>query len=143
MPGTQPDGPPLAEYFQVNNADANLTHVPLGVSNQSACYCSDMMSTGFGGAEGAEKANIPAGGTVAVFGVGPVGIMAVAGARLRAAGLIIAVDKIPMRLGFPREYGADVTINFALTDPIEEIMKIPMGSSSTPPLNASAIRTRS
>lgn len=78
----------FAEYFHVNDADGNLALVPPGVSSEAAVYCSDMLSTGF---VAAEHGDIPIGGTVAVFGQGPVGLMATAGARLRGAGLIIAV----------------------------------------------------
>src|SRR5262245_58306264 len=53
-----------------------------------------MLSTGF---MGAELADIPIGGTVAVIALGPVGLMAVAGARLRGAGLVIGVDSVPAR----------------------------------------------
>jgi threonine dehydrogenase-like Zn-dependent dehydrogenase len=43
----------FADYFHVNDADANLTLIPEGVSDEAACYTTDMMSTGFKGAENA------------------------------------------------------------------------------------------
>src|SRR5580700_6793094 len=84
----------FAEYFHVNEADANLALIPDDVSDETAVYCCDMISTGF---VGAENANIPLGGTVAIFAQGPVGLMATAGARLKGAGLIIAVESIRAR----------------------------------------------
>ncbi|MFW6144942.1 MAG: alcohol dehydrogenase catalytic domain-containing protein, partial [Candidatus Natronoplasma sp.] len=54
----------FADYFHVNEADANMAHIPEGVSDEEATYVTDMMSTGF---SGAEIANIPIGGTVAVL----------------------------------------------------------------------------
>lgn len=111
----------FAEYFHVNDADANLTLIPDDVSDEAACYTTDMMSTGF---KGAENADIVLGGTAAVFGMGPVGQMAAVCARLLGAGLVIAVDNMPQRLELAREYGADVTINFSEVDAIAEIMKI-------------------
>ncbi|WP_299774216.1 zinc-binding dehydrogenase [uncultured Pseudoteredinibacter sp.] len=114
----------FAELFHVNRADANLTIIPYSISEEVAIYTADMMPTGFGCAEGA---NIPKGGTVAVFGVGPVGLMALAAARLLGAGQVIAIDKIPQRLDFALEYGADAIINFEHEDPISEIMKITKG----------------
>ena len=114
----------FAEYFHVNDADANLTHIPENVSDEAACYTTDMMSTGF---KGAENAAIVLGGSAAVFGLGPVGQMCVAGAKLLGAALIIAVDNIPHRLELAKEYGADVTINFNEKDPLEEIMAITNG----------------
>jgi len=58
----------FAEYFHVNEADANMALIPDEVSDEVAAYCTDMMSTGFAGAE---NADIPLGGTVAVFAQGP------------------------------------------------------------------------
>jgi threonine dehydrogenase-like Zn-dependent dehydrogenase len=70
----------FAEYFHVNEADANMAKIPRSVPDEMAVYCCDMLSTGF---MGAEHGNIPIGGTVAVFAQGPVGLMCTAGARLR------------------------------------------------------------
>lgn len=114
----------FAEYFHVNDADANLVPIPDAISDEAACYATDMMSTGF---RGAEAAQIPIGGTVAIFAQGPVGLMATAGARLLGAGLIIAVDKRPNRLKLSKWYGADITLNFTEVDPEEEIMDITNG----------------
>ena len=114
----------FAEFFHVNRADANLTIIPYSISEEVAIYTADMMPTGFGCAEGAA---IPKGGTVAIFGVGPVGLMALAAARLLGAGLIIAIDKIPQRLDFAIEYGADAVINYEIEDPIEQILKLTKG----------------
>lgn len=114
----------FAEYFHVNDADANLAHIPADISDDVAVYVADMLSTGF---MGAEHANIPIGGTVAVFALGPVGLMAIAGARLRGAGLIIGVDCIPEREKLARHYGADEIIDFTQTDPVEEIMRLTSG----------------
>src|SRR5208282_5114407 len=100
----------FAEYFHVNEADANMALIPGEVFDDTAVYCCDMMSTGF---MAAEHADIPIGGTVAVFALGPVGLMAVAGARLRGAGLVIGVDSVPARQELARRYGADVIVNQA------------------------------
>jgi len=114
----------FGEYFLVNQADANLARIPEGVSDESAVYCCDMLSTGFAGAE---IGNIPIGGTVAVFALGPVGLMAVAGAKLRGAGLIIGVDTVEKRFQLAREYGADQVLDFAETDVVAEIRNLTEG----------------
>nr|HID58050.1 NAD(P)-dependent alcohol dehydrogenase [Desulfobacterales bacterium] len=114
----------LAEYFHVNEAEANLTLIPDDVSDEAAAYTTDMMSTGF---KGAENADIVLGGSAVIFGQGPVGFMATACTRLLGAALIIAVDAVPRRLELSKEYGADVTINFKEQDPVEEIMKLTNG----------------
>ena len=109
----------FAEYFHVNEADANMAPVPDGVADDMAVYCADMLSTGFAGAEGA---NIPIGGTVAIFAQGPVGLMATSGARLRGAGRIFAVESIPVRQELARFYGADVVIDPTAGDPVAAIL---------------------
>jgi isopropanol dehydrogenase (NADP+) len=114
----------FAEYFHVNEADANMAHIPAGVADDSAVYCCDMISTGL---MAAENANIPPGGTVAVFALGPVGLMAVAGARMLGAGLIIGVDSIPRRQELARSYGADVTVDFEKEDAVARVMDLTGG----------------
>lgn len=115
----------LAEYFHVNNAEGNLTPIPESISDDIAVYVTNMMSTGL---VGAEHADIPTGGTVAVFALGPVGLMAVAGARLLGAGLIIGIDSVPKRQELARFYGADEIVDFTKSDPVEEIMRITDGA---------------
>ncbi|MBE0534560.1 MAG: NAD(P)-dependent alcohol dehydrogenase [Phycisphaerae bacterium] len=111
----------LAEYFLVNNAEANLALIGDDLSDEQAVYCCDVISTGL---MGAEHANIPVGGSVAVFAQGPVGLMATAGARLRGAGLIIAVESVPKRQELARKYGADIIVDFSQTDPVQEIRRL-------------------
>ncbi|MBM9603549.1 zinc-binding dehydrogenase [Desulfopila inferna] len=83
-----------------------------------------MMSTGF---VGAEHANIPIGGSVAVFAQGPVGLMATVGSRLLGAGLVIAVEGIPKRKELAKHFGADLVIDFNEKDPVEAILEITDG----------------
>jgi threonine dehydrogenase-like Zn-dependent dehydrogenase len=114
----------FAERFHVNQAVANLAPIPDDLPDEQAVYACDMMSTGFAGAE---NADIPMGGTVAVFAQGPVGLMATAGARLQGAGMIIAVETVPNRIELARHYGADEVVDFAETDPVEAIMELTGG----------------
>jgi threonine dehydrogenase-like Zn-dependent dehydrogenase len=114
----------FAEYFHVNDAEANLAPIPKGVSPEAAVYTCDMMSTGF---MGAEFADIPLGGTVAVFALGPVGLMAAVGAKLKGAGLIIGIDGMPHRLELAKKLGVDVTLNFKEVDPVKKIMELTDG----------------
>jgi threonine dehydrogenase-like Zn-dependent dehydrogenase len=114
----------FAEYFHVNEADANMAHIPAAVTDDAAVYCCDMISTGL---MAAENANIPPGGTAAVFALGPVGLMAVAGARLLGAGLIIGVDSVERRKELARSYGADVIVDFEKEDAVARIMELTGG----------------
>ncbi|MFP3872122.1 MAG: NAD(P)-dependent alcohol dehydrogenase [Candidatus Natronoplasma sp.] len=114
----------FADYFHVNEADANMAHIPEGVSDEEATYVTDMMSTGF---SGAEIANIPIGGTVAVFAQGPVGLMATKGAQLQGAGTIIAVESVEKRKKLAKKYGADEIVDFTEVNTVEKIMELTDG----------------
>ncbi len=114
----------FAEYFHVNEADANLAHIPENVSDDAAVYCADMMTTGF---MAAENANIPMGGTVAIFAQGAVGLMATVGSRLHGAGLVVAVESVPKRQELARYYGADVVVDFTKEDPVQRILDLTQG----------------
>ncbi len=113
-----------AEYVRVPDAQANLAPVPDGLTDEQVLMCPDIMSTGFAGAE---AANIRIGDTVVVFAQGPIGLCATAGAKLRGASTIIAVDGIDDRLQISRNMGADITLNFRQVDVVGEIMKITGG----------------
>ena len=114
----------FAEFFHVNDADANMAKIPDEVTDEAAVYCADMLSTGF---MGAENGNIPIGGTVAVIAQGPVGLMCTAGARLRGAGLVIGVESVPGRQELARAYGADEIVDFSKEDVVERTLELTDG----------------
>jgi threonine dehydrogenase-like Zn-dependent dehydrogenase len=114
----------MAEYFHVNNALANLAPIPDDLTDEQAAYCCDMLSTGF---VAAEFGNIPIGGSVAVFGEGPIGMMATVGARLCGAGFVIGIESKPNRIAMARKFGADAVVNFTNEDPVEAIMRLTGG----------------
>ncbi|EGL55404.1 alcohol dehydrogenase [Methylophaga aminisulfidivorans MP] len=113
-----------AEFLVVPDAQANLAPVPYGLTDEQVLMCPDIMSTGFAGAE---SANIKIGDIVAVFAQGPIGLCATAGARLKGASLIIAIDGIDERLSYARQLGADISLDYRKVDIISEIMKITGG----------------
>ena len=114
----------FAEYFHVNDADANMAKIPDSVPDEMAVYCCDMLSTGF---MGAEHGNIPIGGTVAVLAQGPVGLMCTAGAKLRGAGMIIGVESTPSRQKLAQTYGADEIVDFTKEDVVDRVMELTGG----------------
>jgi threonine dehydrogenase-like Zn-dependent dehydrogenase len=116
-----------AEYVRVPFATANLAPIPDALSDEQVLMCPDIMSTGFGGAE---NGAIRIGDTVAVFAQGPIGLCATAGARLRGASRIIAVDCVPERLEMARRLGADHVIDFRSTEPVEEILRLTGGQGA-------------
>lgn len=114
----------FAEYFHVNEADANMAKIPPSVPDDMAVYCCDMLSTGF---MGAENGAIPIGGTVAVIAQGPVGLMATEGARLRGAGLIIGIESVPRRQQLAHVYGADEILDFTREDIVSRVLELTDG----------------
>ena len=114
----------FGEYFHVNEADANMARIPDAVPDDMAVYCADMLSTGI---MGAENADIPVGGTVAVFAQGPVGLMATFGARLRGAGRVIAVESVPARQELARFYGADAIVDYTRGNVVEQVLALTDG----------------
>jgi len=114
----------MAEYFVVPAAQANLAPIPEGLPDEKAVYATDMLSTGFAGAENAELA---LGETVEIFAQGPVGLAATIGARLLGAGLIIAVESKPERQRIAKRFGADVIVDFTGADPVEQILELTDG----------------
>ncbi|MCA1855223.1 NAD(P)-dependent alcohol dehydrogenase [Massilia oculi] len=126
-----------AEYVRVPFAMANLAPVPDGLSDEQVLMCPDIMSTGFGGAE---NGAIRIGDTVAVFAQGPIGLCATAGARLRGASRIIAVDSVPARLEMARRLGADHVIDYRSTDPVEAILELTDGQGADVTIEALGVQ---
>lgn len=110
----------FAEYFHVNDADGNLAHLPEGMDPAAACMLSDMVPTGF---HGVELADIQLGDSVVVIGIGPVGLMAVAGTALRGASHIYAVGSRPNCIKIAKEYGATDIINYHDGDIADQVME--------------------
>lgn len=114
----------MGEYFHVNDADMNLALLPDGISLEAAVMVTDMVTTGF---HGAENADIQLGASVAVVGIGPVGLMGVAGAQLRGAGRLIAVGSRPVCVETAKFYGATDIVNYRDGDIVEQILKLTNG----------------
>ena len=127
-----------AEYVLVPDAQANLAPIPDGLTDEQVLMCPDIMSTGFAGAE---NANIKIGDTVVVFAQGPIGLCATAGARLRGASTIIAVDGNDHRLGIARRLGADNTLNFNNVDVVAEVLKLTGGRGADSAIEALGLQS--
>lgn len=113
-----------AEYVLVPDAQANLCPIPDELSDEQVLMCPDIMSTGF---SGAERGEIAIGDAVTVFALGPIGLCAVAGARLKGATTIIGVDAVPERMAMARQLGATHTVNFKDGNVVEQIMALTDG----------------
>lgn len=112
-----------AEYARIPFANAGLVKLPEDITDDEALLLSDIFPTGYFGASLAE---IRHGDTVAVFGCGPVGLFAIAGAFMFGAGRVIAVDKLADRLEMAKDWGAEV-IDFEREDPVKTIKDLTGG----------------
>ncbi|MDY5159941.1 NAD(P)-dependent alcohol dehydrogenase [Actinotignum urinale] len=114
----------FGEFFHVNDADGNLAIMPDNVSPVEACMLSDMVPTGF---HGVELADVKFGDTVLVIGIGPVGLMSVAGANLRGAARIMAVGTRPNCVEVAKGYGAAEFISYRDGGIAEQVLKLTDG----------------
>lgn len=110
----------FADFFHVNEADANLALLPDSIDPAAAVMLSDMVPTGF---HGVELAEVAFGDTVCVIGIGPVGLMAVAGSALRGASRIYAVGSRTNCIEVAKGYGATDIVNYREGDIVEQIME--------------------
>lgn len=114
----------FGEFFHVNEADANLALLPDSIDPAPAVMLADMVPTGF---HGVELADVKFGDDVCVIGIGPVGLMSVAGAALRGAANIYAVGSRKVCGDVAREYGATQIINYKDGDICDQIMELTHG----------------
>jgi glutathione-independent formaldehyde dehydrogenase len=114
--GPYPGG--QAEYLRVPYADFNCLPLPAGTEHESDyALLADIFPTGY---HGCELAGVAPGETVAIYGAGPVGLMAAYSAMLRGASRVFVIDRIPERLAKVREIGA-TAVDFSRCDPVQRI----------------------
>ncbi|MFJ8589237.1 zinc-dependent alcohol dehydrogenase [Streptomyces sp. NPDC093595] len=122
MLGGYPGG--QAEYARVPFADIGPVKIEDGLSDDKVLFLSDILPTGY---IGAEMCDIRPGDTVAVWGAGPVGQFAVASAFLLGAERVIAIDRFPYRLErLERHTGAE-TLNYEESDVLEALRDMTAG----------------
>ena len=114
----------FSEFFHVNDADGNLALLPSNIAPTDACMLSDMVSTGF---HGVELADVQFGDTVLVIGIGPVGLMSVAGANMRGASRIFAVGTRPVCIRAAEGYGASEFISYKNGSIDEQVLALTNG----------------
>ena len=104
-------------------ADVGPIKVPDGLTDEQVLFLSDIFPTGYMAAEFCE---LKGGETVAVWGCGPVGQMAIRSAFLLGAERVIAIDTVPERLALARAGGAE-TLDFLGEDIYERIRDMTNG----------------
>ncbi|HEV8513299.1 MAG TPA: alcohol dehydrogenase catalytic domain-containing protein, partial [Cyclobacteriaceae bacterium] len=112
-----------AEYVRVPLADSTLIKLPEEVSIEEGVLAGDVISTGF---YSAKRAQIKKDGVYAVVGCGPVGLMAILGAREYGAEKIYAIDKESSRLEVAKQFGA-VPIDASKNNALEIVKEASQG----------------
>jgi len=109
-----------AQYVRVPFANVGPLKVPDELADEQVLFLSDILPTGY---MGAEMCNIQPGDVIAVWGCGPVGQFAIASALMLGAERVIAIDRIPYRLKMARERaGATDILNYEQVE-IQEALK--------------------
>ncbi len=98
----------------------NLAMIPDGVSLEQAVMIPDMMCTAF---EGVHQLAPEFGSSIAVLGIGPVGLMAVRAAVLHGAGKVFAIGSRKRCFAVAKEYGATHLIDYHHEDYLNQILK--------------------
>jgi glutathione-independent formaldehyde dehydrogenase len=122
-----------AEYLKVPYADFNCLKLPKGNEHETDfVLLADIFPTGY---HGNELANVSPGESVAVYGGGPVGLMAAYSAMLRGAAKVFVVDRVRERLAKAEEIGA-VPIDFSKGDPAKQIKDMTDGKGTDKGIDA-------
>ncbi|WP_435110969.1 zinc-binding dehydrogenase [Nocardiopsis synnemataformans] len=109
----------FAERVRAIDADMTMTPIPDSISDEQALMVPDMVATGL---TGVERMEFELGDSVAILGVGPVGLMGVAGAVLRGASRIVAVGSRPKTLELARRYGATDVVDYKKGPVVEQVL---------------------
>ncbi len=112
-----------AQYVRVPYADVGPIKVPDSLTDEQVLFLSDIFPTAYMAAEHCE---ITPEDTIAVWGCGPVGVLAVKSCFLLGAKRVIAIDTVPERLALAREAGAE-TLDYTDGDLQAKIMEMTHG----------------
>ena len=117
--GAVPGG--QAEYLRVPQAHFGPIKVPeeaQDAPDERFLYLSDVLPTAW---QAVAYADVPEGGTVGVWGLGPIGQMCARIALNRGAGRVIGVDNVPERLSLAAKYGVE-TIDFSAVGNVRDVI---------------------
>jgi len=113
-----------AEYVRVPFADVGPIKISDGLSDEQVLFLSDILPTGY---MGAELCDIKPGDVVAVWGAGPVGQFAIVSAYLLGAERVIAIDRFDHRLRLAEDRAGAQTINYEQVDVPEALRELTAG----------------
>jgi alcohol dehydrogenase len=114
-----------AEYARVPFADTSVYKIPDGLADEQVLFLADILPTAY--EVGVLNGGVRPGDTVAIVGVGPIGLAVVLTARLFTPAHVVAIDLDESRVERARELGADVTVASGVEDPIEVVQRLTDG----------------
>ena len=114
-----------AELARVPFADTSVYKLPEGLTPEDVIFLADILPTAY--EVGVLNGGVRPGDTVAVVGAGPIGLAAIMTAKLFTPSKIVAVDLAAARLEKAREFGADVTVDNSVEDPVARVMELTNG----------------
>ena len=121
LTGGYPGG--QAEYVRVPFADKTHVKIPNGLSDEQVLFLGDIFPTGW---QAVVQCDIQSTDTVAIWGAGPVGQMAIRSAVLLGAKQVIAIDRVPERLTMAQAGGA-TTLNFETDNVVDRLNELTVG----------------
>jgi threonine dehydrogenase-like Zn-dependent dehydrogenase len=113
-----------AEYVRVPFADVGPIKISNGLRDDQVLFLSDILPTGY---MAAEACDIQPGDTIAVWGCGPVGQLAIRSATLLGAETVVGIDRIPERLRMARDKAGAETIDYEKADVYDTLMTMTGG----------------
>ncbi|HEY3423720.1 MAG TPA: zinc-dependent alcohol dehydrogenase [Negativicutes bacterium] len=113
-----------AEYVRVPFADVGMETIPPQLNDEQVIFLGDIFPTGY---QAAENCNIQKGDTIAVWGCGPAGLLALKSAAYLGAQKVIAIDKFPERLEMAKTNCGAETINYEEADVVDELHNLTGG----------------
>jgi alcohol dehydrogenase len=114
-----------AEFVRVPFADTSTYQLPAAIADEEALMLADVVPTGY--EVGVLKSCVQPGEVVAVIGSGPVGLAAIMGARLFSPSHVVAIDPADRRLEAAKHFGADLTVNDSVANPLEVVRSLTGG----------------
>jgi threonine dehydrogenase-like Zn-dependent dehydrogenase len=135
LTGGYPGG--QAEYLRVPFADATHIKIPDGLTDEQVLFLGDILPTGW---QAAVNCDIQPTDTVAIWGCGPVGQMAIRSAVLLGAKQVVAIDRLPERLSMA-EAGGAITINFESESVVERLNDLTAGKGPDKCIDATGMES--
>jgi threonine dehydrogenase-like Zn-dependent dehydrogenase len=129
--GAVPGG--QAEFLRVPQAHFGPIKVPHGPPDDRFLFLSDVLPTSW---QAAKYADIPSGGTVVVYGLGPIGQMSARVARHLGAGRVIGLDRVPERLSMAQRHGVETVNVDEVGDPTNAVWELTSGRGADSVIDA-------